>query len=172
VPFPGRRKQVDLSDGPTTVSLDVDHGQFVVRGTEKYAEEMVDAYTEQARLDGVAVWDRGLAVFCDSSWADGINVDLELHEGRPEVDATGWNRITEVGLTCDSDAIHLYGPEGSGADETTVVLPPGTYGVLVAARGFGTTNEHGDDGSDSYRLDFWPVESLPERRLLKEPESK
>jgi hypothetical protein len=55
-----------------------------------------------------------------------------------------------------SGAVGVLGPESTGIDETVVTLPSGEYSLLVCGYDFGTTNEYGDDGDDSYAVWLWP----------------
>jgi hypothetical protein len=101
-------------------------------------------------------------VFTASNWTNTI-VTVGLSTARPEIDLGLYDHAVEGGMRVSAGAIHLYGPESTAVDETIVTIPAGTYSLMVCGSGFGTADEHGDDGNDQYRIWLWPGPVLSTR---------
>jgi hypothetical protein len=153
-------------DGEVTVPISVDHGQFIV--CDPAAELDIDSYGPKATRQGVALWGAGggLTVFTASHWT-ATHVILALHDEKPRIDVDECDHVVEAGLSVRSGRLQLYGPEDTNLNEASVVVPSGTYSVIVSGKGFDTTNEYGDEGADTYALHLWPGPPL-ERRVLKD----
>jgi hypothetical protein len=61
----------------------------------------------------------------------------------------------------------LFRPREARTQGGRVVVPSGTYSVIVSGTGFETTNDHGDEGADTYALHLWRGPLL-ERSVLKD----
>jgi hypothetical protein len=132
------------------------------------AELDIDSYGNEATRQGVALWGSGggITVFTASHWTKTL-VTVALHDKQPGIDIDQWDHVAEAGLSIRSARLHLYGPEDTNLHEASVVMPSGTYSVIVSGRGFDTTNEYGDEGTDTYALHLWPGPRL-QRRVLKD----
>ena len=152
--------------GELTVSVGIDHGQFIA--CDPARELDIDSYDDLAQRAGLAVWGNagGLTVFTASHWTSST-VTVRLTLARPTVAAREWDHLVEAGLVLRSGRLNLYGPEDTNANESSVVVSPGTYSVIVSGKDFDATNQHGDEGTDTYALHLWPGPLL-ERRVLKD----
>jgi hypothetical protein len=152
--------------GDVTVPVTVDHGQLIACDPE--AELDIDSYGPEATRQGVALWGAGggITVFTASHWTDTL-VTVALHHARPRIDVDECDHVAEAGLSIRSGRLHLYGPEDTNLNEASVLVPTGTYSVIVSGKGFDTTNEYGDEGADTYALHLWPGPLLT-RRVLKD----
>jgi hypothetical protein len=152
--------------GEVTVPVAIDHGQFIVCDPD--AKVDIDSYGEEATRQGVAPWSGGggITVFTASRWTKTV-VIVALHLEKPGIDIDQCDHLVEAGLSIRSGRLHLYGPEDTNANEASIVLPSGIYSVIVSGKGFDTTNELGDEGSDTYALHLWPGPIL-KRRVLKD----
>jgi hypothetical protein len=149
-----------------TVPVSVDHGQFIACDPE--AKLDIDSYDEEATRQGVALWEAsgGITVFTASQWTETF-VTVALHHEKPRIDVDQWDHVAEAGLSIRSGKLHVYGPEDTNVNEASVVVPSGTYSVIVSGKNFDTTNEYGAEGADTYALHLWPGRIL-ERRVLKD----
>ncbi len=149
-----------------TVPVGIDHGQFIA--CDRGAQLDVDSYDELAQRQGIATWsgNRGITVFAASNWTK-TNITVRLSIGRPAVAEDEWDHVVEGGLIVSSGWLHIYGPEDTGTSEASIRLPTDSYSLIVGGRGFDTTNEYGDEGSDTYALLLWPGPPL-DRRVLKD----
>jgi hypothetical protein len=150
---------------PVTLSVAVDHSQFLVR--DRDSEIDVDAYDTTAHTNGLASWPGGVAVFCDSHWTEATTVVISLLETQPAVELSALDRIAIAGLSCPSGELVIYAPEETGITERRVSLPAGKYGLLVCGDQFGNGDQYGDNGNDTYNLMVWPCTELPATRALK-----
>jgi hypothetical protein len=66
------------------------------------------------------------------------------------------------------DGYVVHGPTENYAAAPRLILPPGDYSLLAMGANFASVNdeEHSMDGSDHYKIAFWPGPPLP-RRVLK-----
>lgn len=149
-----------------TVPVGIDHGQFIACDPD--AELDIDAYNDVAQRQGLAMWrgNRGITVFSASHWTE-TEVTVRLSSDRPLVAEEEWDHVVEGGLVLTSGRLHVYGPEDTGANEASISLQPDTYSLIVCGRDFDSTNEYGDDGSDTYTLLLWPGPPL-DSRVLKD----
>ncbi len=149
-----------------TVPVRVDHGQFIA--CDPASKLDIDSYGEQAQRQGLAVWagNGGVTVFTASNWTI-TSVTVALSPERPVLAEDEWDHLVESGLVIQSGSLHVYGPEDTGINEASISLPPGSYSLLVCGREFDATNEHDDDGDDTYTLRLWPGPLL-ERRVLRD----
>jgi hypothetical protein len=92
---------------------------------------------------------------------------VALHDEKPVIDIDQCDHVAEAGLSIRSGRLQLYGLEDTNLNEVSVVVPSGTYSVIVSGSGFDTMNEYGDEGVDTYTLHLWPGPLL-ERRVLKD----
>lgn len=147
------------------LTVNVDHGQFIACDAGAMLD--IDSYSEHATRDGLALWSdgSGMTVFTASHWTSTV-VTVALSSTRPTVDDAAWDHIVEGGLIL-RNGLRIYGPEDTGVDERSISLPPGTFSLLVCGRDFDSTDDHGDDGSDSYALFLWPGSPLA-RCVLKD----
>jgi hypothetical protein len=152
--------------GEVTVPVAVDHGQFIVRDCD--AKLDIDSYGAEATRQGVAVWGAadGITVFTASGWTD-TRVTVALHDETPRIDVNESDHVVQAGLSIRSGRLQLHGPEDTESNEASVVVPSGTYSVIVSGTGFETTNDHGDEGADTYALHLWRGPLL-ERSVLKD----
>jgi hypothetical protein len=149
-----------------TISVHLDHHQFLLMDRDSEPDEA--AYDDPAAtLDGLAAWDGGVAVFCESGWTTGTTVVVSLAQSEPAVDLDAFEHVVLAGLTCRSGVLRLLAPEETGAHERRLHLPPGRYGLLVCGDEFGSRAENGDNGTDRYWLTLWPSAGSTRRRALK-----
>jgi len=128
----------------------------------------VDAYTAAAQAIGLAQFDRGIVIFTDSNWTSETPLRVRLTEAQPNVSLGEHEHVVMGGIECPTGELRIFSPEETGANERTLTLPPGLYGVIACGDGFGQADEHGDDGADRYELWLWPTEELPDAKSLKE----
>jgi hypothetical protein len=148
------------------VSVGIDHGQFIACDPDAPLD--IDSYDESASRAGLAMWGRkgGITVFSASHWTS-TEVTVRLLRKRPIIAGNEWDHVVEGGLIIRSGRLHLYGPDDTGTNEASISLPSGSYSLIVCGRGFDSTNEYGDEGSDSYTLVLWPGPPL-DRRVRKD----
>jgi hypothetical protein len=84
----------------------------------------------------------GITVFTASRWTD-TRVTVALDQARPRLHLDECDHVVEAGFSIRSGRLHIYGPEGTNA------------------------NEYGDQGADTYALHLWPGPLL-KRRVLKD----
>ena len=160
------RDRVVTMGSEVAVSVGIDHGQFIACDCDAALD--IDSYGEAAFREGLALWggNGGITVFAASDWTD-TEVTVRLLPGRPAIAEDDWDHVGEGGLVIRSGRLHVYGPEDTRTNEASIGLPSDSYSLIVCGRGFNTTNEYGDEGSDSYMLVLWPGPPL-DRRVLKD----
>jgi hypothetical protein len=148
------------------VPVGIDHGQFIA--CDRSAELDIDSYGDLAQRQGLAMWrgNRGVTIFTASNWTE-THATVRLSPGRPAVAVDEWDHVVEGGLIINSGRLHIYGPEDTGAEETEISLPSDSYSLIVCGHNLDSTNEYGDNGSDTYTLLLWPGPAL-DRRVLKD----
>ena len=142
----------------------VDHGQFIVCDCNSQIE--IDSYDDAAHRAGLAAWGDGIAVFTASHWTD-TSVRLSLRRTRPVIDLDAWDHVVEGGIRVCGRAVNVFGPESTATNQASVMIPSGSYSLAVCGTGFATTDEYGDDGSDTYMIWLWPGPIL-QTRVLKD----
>ena len=161
---PGQERHELVVGEPMSLSLAIDHGQFVA--VDRGVNVDVDAYSPEATEIGLAAWSGGVAVFCGSHWTDETSVEVTLLHESPDVDVSKFDRVAIGGLECKTGEILVSAPEETGFRESVLRLPRGTYSLLVCGAGFDTSDDHGDDGADRYSLWLWPTAEVPGPRSL------
>jgi hypothetical protein len=154
---------VDFGDD-TDIPVAVDHGQFIV--CDRHSKVDVDSYDDAAQRAGLAAWGDGIAVFTASHWTH-TTVRLSLRRTRPAIDLDAWDHVVESGIRIAGGAVDVFGPESTGTDQVRVLIPSGSYSLAVCGTAFGTANQYGDDGIDTYTIWLWPG-PIPPTRVLKD----
>ena len=112
----------------------------------------LDDATRSRRFVGVA---GGLVdVNTPSQYAVRRPLRLEVWRRRPRLDATRWDHVVELSLPIPSGRLAFEASGGGPVHETTV--PPGTYRLRFAGRGYVQTPE-GLEGKETYLLQLWPA---------------
>ncbi|MDQ1075477.1 MULTISPECIES: hypothetical protein [Microbacterium] len=92
---------------------------------------------------------------------------IELHESEPSL-ASHWEEAVEVSFTTTHDEAYLLGLMDD--KEYRFPLPAGDYRVRYCARGFDEAHR-GEEGEDSYLLQFWPQPPCA-ARILRQTSSE
>jgi hypothetical protein len=153
------------------LSRALDHRQFFVLDRDAIVDDA--AYTAAVQRAGLTQFDGGIAVFTESAWTKATHVRIRLSDSRPAVDVSRRRHVVLGGFVFASGELRIFSPEGTGSNEQRLSVPIGTYGVIVCGDGFGSTDERGANGDDSYELLLWPADERPAPRCLKQglPES-
>lgn len=141
---------------PVTVSVSIDHGQFLVEDRDSQID--TSSYTPEAFQRGLASWPGGVAVFGDAQWTESTRVTVTLEEADPGIDEAAFDRVTRTELSCLSGELRIYAPEGTGVEEAALRLPPGDYFLLVCRERTSPADEYGEFPDDTYELWLWPSE--------------
>jgi hypothetical protein len=144
--------------------VDTDFGQLYVydpatQEDAEYAPEersplfrALDDATRSRRFVGVAA---GLMdVSTASQYAIRRPLRLEVWRRRPPFAAARWDHVVELSLPVPSGRLAFEASGGGPVHETSV--PPGTYRVRFAGRGYVQTPE-GLEGKETYLLQLWPA---------------
>jgi len=161
----GSRGEALEIGAPVDLSLSLDHGQFVVLDRDSVVD--VDAYDDGSQATGIVQFDGGVVVFTDSHWSSQTPLRVNLGNEPPALDLAAVQHVVVSGIKCTSGELRILSPEETGANERTLILQAGSFGLLACGSGFGHANGSGDNGSDRYELWLWPVRHLPSRRCIK-----
>jgi hypothetical protein len=93
---------------------------------------------------------------------------VRLRDRRPAIDLGDHEHVVITGLRCTTGEVRVLSPAETGANERSLAVPAGAYGVLVCGSGFGHTDEHCDNAADRYELVLWPVDELPQPENVKD----
>jgi hypothetical protein len=162
VPF-GRRGRVQTGDSDCWANpwrVGITHTQFVLRDLtpDRPLPEDCDPWTPEAHASNVGLLPGELYV--GTSDTLGIDVELSVHEARPDVDVTACVYATEASLDVPSGRISVD-ELMSEAGQRPVEVKPGTYRVLVRY-----VDETADDAvADRIALDLWLAPFEPVRVL-------
>ena len=97
-----------------------------------------------------------------------VPVEIELVNGPPATDLTGWDRVNECTLDVPSGRIVVAGCTDYFPEAMRISVAPGTYRARVYYGGLKTVSENGLEGEDRYRIALWRASASPPV-ILKAP---
>lgn len=89
---------------------------------------------------------------------------VELLDGEPEPDFTGWDHVVECSLDITSGVIEVSVLWGGGG---TIETPPDGYRVRASQAKLDSVTDPDGEGDDHYLVQFWPASEI-ELSVLKQ----
>ena len=162
MPFRRRRgdpRAVELRANPWRVGIT--HGQFVLRDLTpgRPVADDCDPWTEDALAANVGELPGELYIATGDTIT--VDVELEVHESRPDRDVSACVYATEASLDDPSGRVSVDELMTDAIGRRPVEVAPGPYRVLVSH----LEETLDDDTADRMALDIWPAPVEPVRVL-------
>jgi hypothetical protein len=93
-------------DQPVELMLALDHGQFFVLDGD--SEIDLDAYDEEAQRGGLACFDGGVVVLCESHWSSDTPLRMTLLSKQPSLDVDSHDHVVVGSITCRSGELRIF----------------------------------------------------------------
>lgn len=144
--------------------LFADYFQFYIQD-EPVEGNLGEAWNKEAVERMLAVLPGVIGIGTFRNWH--VPVTLEVHDGEPESDYSGWDHVVECGLNIASGRLVIAGCTDYLPDAACIEVAPGDYLVRVS---FSAPTQWSDDGleaDDHYRLQLWPGLPIAPRTLMQ-----
>ena len=149
---------------PSQHRLFADYFQFYIQD-EPAEGNLGEAWSREAVERMLAVIPGVVGIGTFRNWH--VPVTLEVHDGEPKDDHSGWDQVVECDLNVASGRIVVAGCTDHLPDAVRIEVTPGNYLVRVS---FGAPTKLSDDGLDAddrYRVQLWPRSPIASRVLVQ-----
>jgi hypothetical protein len=148
--------------------VDGDHWQVLFTDELQEDADWAGAWLESAAQScEVVMWRGGLALGTSRLYGD-FRFCVEFAEQEPTLDLCDYDHLVETGIELRTGRVSMYGPESTGAAETFLTLPCGTFSAVYAIEdAVRIDDEFAETEPERYRLTLWSGPVL-ERRCLKQ----
>jgi hypothetical protein len=147
------------------LQLFADYYQFYLQDDDSEYGDLAEAWTDEAMERALAVAPHVVGIGTARHVA--VPVTIEIHESRPPIDLSTWDRVNLASLQVDTGRVAVAGCTDYFPDALRIKVAPGAYEVLVCYSGLSSVSNDGLEGDDRYWIALYPG-NLQAVTVLKE----
>jgi hypothetical protein len=98
-----------------------------------------------------------------------VPLEVEIRQSEPRDSHKAWDQVVDCAIHISSGRIVIAGTTDDPDTAPRISISPGNYKVRVFFAGLDKISANGLNGSDRYRVVFWPGELAPIRVLKQHP---